>query len=77
MKYFSKNTVGKSILVCKTPGCHNVSQDIRDNPNAWNEWQVTPVDVCPACISEKIGRMPKIRTSTSGGKVIRTLGPIT
>lgn len=69
---------GNTILVCAH--CKAISADIRDDPQAWNEWQVVPMDqcVCPACIQAVSGRQKQVTIieSQARGKRMATLGPI-
>lgn len=38
----------KTILKCKK--CKNKSQDVQQNPHAWDGWVITPFAVCASCI---------------------------
>lgn len=51
--YGSRKHPRKLVLFCL---CGNRSEDIRENPKAWNGWQVLPVSKCPECISKKVNK---------------------
>ncbi len=41
----------KNILKCS---CGQTSQDIRTDPNAWDNWNLGPKDTCPDCVTRGV-----------------------